>query len=219
MAERLNQLKNQITNAFSASSSNLLDKHPDDVPARRASVCVDFVGRHCVCAEDGNHPRRKGRLQGFVPGGYARRCSSGMALRQLYVDGKGVVKTSGINPALIEDIAVGTVLTPAGGASVARAASLIAGIPNTAGLNTVNRQCSSGLMAVVQIAHEIQSGMIDIGIGGGMESMTKHYGPQALGEVSDAVHEHHEAKDVLIPMGYSLSELITNRRNYIRECR
>lgn len=124
---------------------------------------------------------------------------------------QGVVKTSGINPALIEDIAVGTVLTPGGGANVARAASLIAGIPNTAGLNTVNRQCSSGLMAVVQIAHEIQSGMIDIGIGGGMESMTRNFGPGALGEVSDAVHEHHEAKDVLIPMGIMLVNA-TNRK-------
>jgi len=102
---------------------------------------------------------------------------------------------------LIEDISVGTVLTPGGGATVARAASLIAGIPNTAALNTINRQCSSGLMAVVQIANEIQSGMIDIGIGAGMESMTKNYGPGALGEVSDAVHNHKEAADTLIPMG------------------
>ena len=155
-------------------------------------------------APDRNHPRRKGRLQGFIPRGYARRCFAGNTSFKASFNIQGVVKTSGINPALIEDIAIGTVLAPSGGASVARAASLIAEIPNTAGLNTVNRQCSSGLMAVVQIAHEIQSGMIDIGIGGGMESMTKHYGPGALGEVSDAVHEHHEAKDVLIPMGIML---------------
>ena len=31
MAERLNQLKNQLTSAFSGTRSNLLDKHPDDV--------------------------------------------------------------------------------------------------------------------------------------------------------------------------------------------
>jgi acetyl-CoA acyltransferase 1 len=104
---------------------------------------------------------------------------------------------------LIEDIAVGTVLTPGGGATVARAAALIAGIPNTAAVNTVNRQCSSGLNAVTQIAHEIQAGMIDIGIGAGMESMTKNYGPGALGEISEAVHQHKEAADCLIPMGAS----------------
>jgi len=32
-------------------------------------------------------------------------------------------------------------------------------------INTVNRQCSSGLTAVAQIANEIKSGEIDIGIG------------------------------------------------------
>lgn len=56
-------------------------------------------------------------------------------------------------------------------------------------------------MAVVQIAHEIQSGMIDIGIGAGMESMSKWYGPGMLGEVSEAIHNHKEAADCLIPMG------------------
>ena len=44
-------------------------------------------------------------------------------------------------------------------------AALYAGIPNTASVNTVNRQCSSGLTAVNQIANEIKTGQIDIGIG------------------------------------------------------
>jgi len=78
---------------------------------------------------------------------------------------KGVVDRAGIDPKLIEDIAVGNVLPPGGGASVARAAALYAGIPYTAALNTVNRQCSSGLQAVVQIAHEITLEQIEIGIG------------------------------------------------------
>ncbi len=74
---------------------------------------------------------------------------------------KGLLAKSKIDPKLIQDVAIGTVLTPGGGATLARAAALAAGIPNTAGVNTVNRQCSSGLMACVQIAHEIQSGMVD----------------------------------------------------------
>ena len=70
-----------------------------------------------------------------------------------------------VNPALIEDIAVGNVLPPGGGANAARMAALHSGIPNTASVNTVNRQCSSGLAAVNQIANEILAGQIDIGIG------------------------------------------------------
>ena len=72
---------------------------------------------------------------------------------------------AGVNPALIEDVAVGNVLPPGGGATAARMATLHAGIPNTAAVNTVNRQCSSGLTAVNQIANQILCGQIDIGIG------------------------------------------------------
>ena len=60
---------------------------------------------------------------------------------------------------------MGNVLPPGGGASGARMAALHSGIPNSASVNTVNRQCSSGLSAVNQIANEILAGQIDIGIG------------------------------------------------------
>lgn len=71
----------------------------------------------------------------------------------------------GLDPSLIEDISVGNVLPAGGGASAARMAAFHAGIPVTTSINTVNRQCSSGLTSVNQIANEIISGQIDIGIG------------------------------------------------------
>ena len=74
-------------------------------------------------------------------------------------------KNVNLDPKLIEDVAVGNVLPPGGGATQARMAALHAGIPNTTAVNTVNRQCSSGLTAVNQIANEILAGEIDIGIG------------------------------------------------------
>lgn len=113
-----------------------------------------------------------------------------------------VVKRSGVDAKLIEDIAVGNVLPPGGGASVARMAALSAGIPNTTPINTVNRQCSSGLTAVVQIANEIKSGEIDIGIGAGVESMTNGYGAGIMPEkMSEKVLANQEAQDCLLPMG------------------
>ena len=78
---------------------------------------------------------------------------------------KAVYEKVNLDPKFIEDISVGNVLPPGGGASAARMASLYAGIPHTASVNTVNRQCSSGLTAVNQIANEIATGQIDIGIG------------------------------------------------------
>jgi len=81
-------------------------------------------------------------------------------------------------------------------------AQLHAGIPNTCALNTVNRQCSSGLTAVAQIANEIKAGSIEIGIGAGVESMTFGYGASSQPDGwSDAVLSSQEAEDCLIPMG------------------
>ena len=72
---------------------------------------------------------------------------------------------AGLDPALIGDIAVGNVCPPGGGANMARMAGFAAEIPYTTPVLTVNRQCSSGLAAVNQIANQIRSGEIDIGIG------------------------------------------------------
>lgn len=67
---------------------------------------------------------------------------------------------------------------------------------------TVNRQCSSGLQAVATVAAAIQNGYYDIGIGGGVESMTQHYGPQALTmNVSEKILSYPPAADCLLPMG------------------
>jgi acetyl-CoA acyltransferase 1 len=89
---------------------------------------------------------------------------------------KALLERSNIDPSLVEDIAVGSVLPPGGGATEFRAAALAAGFPVSTALKSLNRQCSSGLMACVDIANAIKAGMIDIGIGAGVESMTKQYG-------------------------------------------
>lgn len=54
-------------------------------------------------------------------------------------------------------------------------AALHAGIPNSSAVYTVNRQCSSGLTAVSQIANEISTGQIDIGIGAFLVSFNSIY--------------------------------------------
>ncbi|KAI0272194.1 acetyl-CoA acetyl transferase [Russula aff. rugulosa BPL654] len=107
-----------------------------------------------------------------------------------------------LDPALIEDISVGNVLPPAGGATGARMAALHAGIPISTSIATVNRQCSSGLTAVNQIATQIMAGQIDIGIGAGVESMTFGYGPTSQPDGwSEAVLSNQESEDCLLLMG------------------
>ncbi|KAK0385274.1 hypothetical protein NLU13_7750 [Sarocladium strictum] len=118
---------------------------------------------------------------------------------------KALIDRSKINPALVEDIAVGTVLAPGGGATEMRAAALVAGFPESAAVRTLNRQCSSGLQACVDIANQIKAGMIDVGVGAGVESMSTQYGPQAVAEFSDLLENHTEAANCKVPMG-KLSE-------------
>lgn len=89
---------------------------------------------------------------------------------------KGLLERSKIDPSLVEDVCVGEVLAPGGGATEMRAAALVAGLPETAAVRTLNRQCSSGLQACVDVANQIRAGMIEIGIGAGVESMSLHYG-------------------------------------------
>ena len=66
---------------------------------------------------------------------------------------------------MVDDICVGTVLAPGGmRATQCRQAAFLAGIPKTTTMRTVNRQCSSGLQAIADIAASITAGYIDIGI-------------------------------------------------------
>lgn len=128
---------------------------------------------------------------------------------------KALISRSGIDPSLVEDIAVGTVLAPGGGATEFRAAALAAGFPVTAAVKGLNRQCSSGLQACVDIANAIKSGMIEIGIGAGAESMSTQYGPSAVTEFSPALDAHTEAANCKVSMGV-LSEAMAKEKGISR---
>ena len=87
---------------------------------------------------------------------------------------KGLIKRTGIDPALIEDVYAGCG-NQAGedNRDVARMAVLLAGFPFEVGGVTVNRNCSSGLEAVNQAAKAIIAGEGDVFIGSGVESMSR----------------------------------------------
>ncbi|CAF9914956.1 MAG: hypothetical protein GOMPHAMPRED_008339 [Gomphillus americanus] len=128
---------------------------------------------------------------------------------------KATIERSGIDPALVEDMAVGTVLAPGGGATEFRAAALVAGFPVSTSVKSLNRQCSSGLQACVDIANAIKNGMIDVGIGAGVESMSLQYGLNAVSEFSELLEAHPEGKNCKVPMGL-LSEKMAKDRNIKR---
>lgn len=125
---------------------------------------------------------------------------------------KALIAKTGVDPKLVEDVCVGNVLPPGGGATTARQAALWAGLPNTTAVNSVNRQCSSGLTSVNNIANQILSGQIDIGIGAGVESMSLYYAPSYSlpAKMSERVMENEEAADCWMPMGVTSENVANN---------
>jgi acetyl-CoA C-acetyltransferase len=79
-----------------------------------------------------------------------------------------------LDPAAIDDVVLG-VVTPVGdqGGDIARSAALAAGLPETVAGVQVNRFCASGLEAVNLAAMKVRSGMEDLVLAGGVESMSR----------------------------------------------
>ena len=82
-------------------------------------------------------------------------------------------RTPNLDPAEIEDVVIGCAF-PEGeqGLNMARMISLRAGLPDTVPAETINRYCSSGVQSIAHVANAIQSGQIEIGLAGGVESMS-----------------------------------------------
>lgn len=84
-----------------------------------------------------------------------------------------IKSVKGLEPAMIEDIAIGCAMPEAEqGLNVGRVIGIGAGCPNETAALTVNRFCSSGLQTIAMIAERIMVGAIECGVGGGVESMS-----------------------------------------------
>ena len=90
------------------------------------------------------------------------------------------VERAGVDSAEIDDVIMGCAV-PQGtqGRNIARQIALSAGLPVTTAGMTVDRQCSSGMMAIATAAKSIISDNVDIMVGGGIESVSllqnEHY--------------------------------------------
>lgn len=151
--DRLQSIGSQLSGAASASGgkSKLLEKNPDDIVV---TACL-----RSAFTKGGKGGFKDTQASDLMAGVF-----------------QGLIERSKIDPKLVEDVCVGTVLAPGGGATEMRAAALVAGFPVTTSVRTLNRQCSSGLQACVDVANQIKAGMIEIGVGAGVESMSTNYG-------------------------------------------
>jgi acetyl-CoA acyltransferase len=107
-----------------------------------------------------------------------------------------VERVPGLDPKEIDDVILGCAMPEAEqGLNMARVALLRAGLPTDVPGQTVNRFCASGLQTIALAAQQVMSGMGDVVVAGGAESMSAvpmgghHFAPNpAMAEMSPDVY-------------------------------
>lgn len=91
------------------------------------------------------------------------------------------VKRAGIDAAQVDECIVGQVGEWGENGFIARAVSLAAGLPQETTAYSVNRQCGSGLQSIADGVMELQTGMAEVVVAGGTESLSQlpYYVPSA----------------------------------------
>ncbi|HEX3792159.1 MAG TPA: acetyl-CoA C-acyltransferase [Pseudonocardiaceae bacterium] len=127
------------------------------------------------------------------------------------------VRRAGIDGGEVDDVVLGcAVQQGTSGGNVARQGLLRAGLPQTVAGMTVDRQCSSGLMAIAIAAKQILHDDMQVAVGGGVESIS----------VAEDEHlNHHRAQDpwlvrhiptIYLPMLHT-AEIVAERYGVTRE--
>lgn len=103
---------------------------------------------------------------------------------------EGLLTKTGVQPKQVEEVIFGNVASPADASNVARVISLRAGIPADRIAHTVNRNCASGMEAVITAWQTIDEGRSEVIVAGGTESMS-----------NVPLLWHDRVKDVLLQLG------------------
>lgn len=112
------------------------------------------------------------------------------------------VDRAGVDGEEVDDVVIGAVLTAGtAGMNIGRLASLAAGLPLSVAGQTVDRQCSSGLMAIATAAKQIIVDGMDIVVAGGQDNISavqNQYFPWVVEQADDNVVLH--AEHAYMPM-------------------
>ena len=128
---------------------------------------------------------------------------------------KAAVERSGIDAAEIDDVVWGAVLTQGTQAgNIGRQVALRGGAPVSVAAQTIDRQCSSGLMAISTAAKQIIVDNMDIVVGGGQDSISMVQTPEMRVAPDPSLIAMH--KDVYMPM-LGTAETVAARYGISRE--
>ena len=131
---------------------------------------------------------------------------------------KHAVERAGIEGAEVEDVIMGSVLTMGtAGMNIARMSALAAGLPYTASGQTIDRQCSSGLMAIATAAKQVMVDGMQVVVAGGQDNISalqQAYFESCSGAQDPNVLAH--AEHAYMPMLLT-AENVANKFNISRE--
>jgi len=128
---------------------------------------------------------------------------------------KNAVERAGLEGGEVEDVIMGSALQQGTQSSnVARMAVLRAGLPDEVPAMTIDRQCSSGMMAIGMAAKQILVDGMDVAIGGGLDSISKVQTAEMRVEADPELYKIH-------PTAYmqmiDTAETVAKRYNVSRE--
>jgi acetyl-CoA C-acetyltransferase len=86
---------------------------------------------------------------------------------------EAALERAAVEPEQVDHVVMGQVLQAGQGQIPSRQAQIKAGIPKEVSSETINKVCASGLRASVILDQAIRAGDVQVGVGGGMESMSK----------------------------------------------
>lgn len=86
---------------------------------------------------------------------------------------RALLEKTGLDPAAVDEVILGQVLTAGCGQNPARQAALAAGLPHAVPAMTLNKVCGSGLKALHLAAQAIRCGDAEVVVAGGMENMSQ----------------------------------------------
>jgi acetyl-CoA C-acetyltransferase len=128
---------------------------------------------------------------------------------------KAAVERAKLEGPEIDDVVMGCVLTQgSGGGNIARTALLRAGLPVTVSGQTIDRQCSSGLMAIATAAKQIIIDGMQIAVGAGVDSLSTVQNDKFRAEGDPELVAMH--KDIYMPM-IDTAEVVAKRYGVSRD--
>lgn len=113
---------------------------------------------------------------------------------------KAVLERSGLDPNLVDEVIMGSVVQAGLGQNPARQAAIWGGVPSSVSAMTINKVCGSGLRSVMCAAQAIKAGDIRCAIAGGMENMSQI--PYAMFDARDGMRlGHRQVTDLMVHDG------------------